>query len=162
VSVAGQKIMISVGPRVRCTRAKSQTGFSLLEMLAATAIVAGTLAPALAVMRDAMAISREAVQRNLVSNYAVQVLEGQAALSMQNWSNGTVTGNFASDGYSTIKYAATRSDAVASGGLVNRLMHIQVTAYEDKDADSVADSNELKVTVRTKIAKMSNYTNAPN
>jgi len=45
-------------------------------MLAATAIVAGTLAPALAVMRDAMAISREAVQRNLVSNYAVQVLEG--------------------------------------------------------------------------------------
>lgn len=137
-------------------------GFSLLEMLAATAIVAGTLAPALSVMRDAMAVSREAVQRNLVANYAIQILEGQAALAMQNWSNGTVTGNFSADGYSTVKYTATRSDAVASGGLVNRLMHIQVTAYEDKDADSVADANEVKVTIRTKIAKMMTYTNAPN
>jgi prepilin-type N-terminal cleavage/methylation domain-containing protein len=154
--------MISVAARSTGRRTRGQSGFSLLEMLAATAIVAGTLAPALAVMRDAMAISREAVQRNLISNYAVQVLEGQAALAMQNWSNGTVSGNFASDGYSTIKYTAVRSDAVASGGLVNRLMHIQVTAYEDKDADSVADSNELKVSVRTKVAKMTNYTNAPN
>jgi prepilin-type N-terminal cleavage/methylation domain-containing protein len=154
--------MISVAARSTDRRTRGQSGFSLLEMLAATAIVAGTLAPALAVMRDAMAISREAVQRNLISNYAVQVLEGQAALAMQNWSNGTVSGNFASDGYTTIKYTAVRSDAVASGGLVNRLMHIQVTAYEDKDADSVADSNELKVSVRTKVAKMTNYTNAPN
>jgi prepilin-type N-terminal cleavage/methylation domain-containing protein len=154
--------MISVAARSTDRRTRGQSGFSLLEMLAATAIVAGTLAPALAVMRDAMAISREAVQRNLISNYAVQVLEGQAALAMQNWANGTVSGNFASDGYTTIKYTAVRSDAVASGGLVNRLMHIQVTAYEDKDADSVADSNELKVSVRTKVAKMTNYTNAPN
>jgi prepilin-type N-terminal cleavage/methylation domain-containing protein len=154
--------MTCAGMTQRGTRARGRAGFSLLEMLAATAIVAGTLAPALSVMRDAMAISREAVQRNLVANYAVQVLEGQAALSMQNWSNGSATGNFASDGYSTIKYIATRSDAVASGGLVNRLMHIQVTAYEDKDADGVADANELKVTVRTKVAKLTNYTNAPN
>jgi hypothetical protein len=131
-------------------------------MMAATALVAGTLAPALLVMRDAMSLSREAIQRNLVANYAAQVLEGQAALVMQNWSNGTITGNFAADGYATIKYSAVKSDAVASGGLVNRLMHIQVTAYEDRDADSVADANEVKVTIRTKVAKLASYTNAPN
>lgn len=139
-----------------------RAGFSLLEMLAATALVAGTLAPALAVMRDAMSVSREAVQRQLVANYAVQVLESQSALVMQNWTNGTVTGNLSADGYATIKYTAVKSDAVASGGLVNRLMHIQVTAYEDKDADSVADSNEVKVSVRTKVAKLTSYVNAPN
>jgi type II secretory pathway pseudopilin PulG len=137
-------------------------GFSLLEMLAATALVAGTLAPALAVMRDALAVSREAVQRQLVANYAVQVLENQAALVMQNWANGTVTGNFSADGYATIKYSAVKSDAPASGGLTNRLMHIQVTTYEDKDADSVADSNEVKVSIRTKVAKLTSYVNAPN
>ena len=146
--------------RRRCRIAPA--GFSLLEMLAATALVAGTLAPALAVMRDAMAVSREAVQRQLVANYAVQVVESQSALVMQNWSNGTVTGNFSADGYSTIKYSAVKSDAPASGGLTNRLMHIQVTVYEDKDADSVADSNEVKVSLRTKVAKLTSYVNAPN
>jgi hypothetical protein len=102
------------------------------------------------------------VRRSLVANYAVQVLENQAALVMQNWTTGTVTGNFSADGYATIKYTAVKSDAPASGGLTNRLMHIQVTAYDDKDGDSVADSNELKVTIRTKVAKLTSYTNAPN
>ena len=73
-------------------RAGARRGFSLVEMMAATALVAGTLAPALAVMRDAMAVSREGVRRSLVANYAVQVLESQAALVMQNWTNGTVDG----------------------------------------------------------------------
>jgi hypothetical protein len=131
-------------------------------MIAATALVAGTLAPALSVLRDAMAVSREGVRRTLVANYAVYALENQAALAMQNWSNGTVTGNFSADGYASIKYSAIKSDAVVSGGLVNRLMSIQVTAYDDADGDSVADSNEVKVLVRTKVAKLASYTNAPN
>jgi hypothetical protein len=97
-----------------------------------------------------------------VANYAVQVLENQAALVMQNWANGTVTGNFSADGYATIKYSAVKSDAPASGGLTNRLMHIQVTAYDDKDGDSVADSNEVKASIRTKVAKLTSYANAPN
>jgi hypothetical protein len=133
-----------------------------MEMLFATALVAGTLAPALSVMRDAMSLSREAVQRNLVANYAVSVLESQAALVMQNWMSGTVTGNFLADGYATLKYSAVKSDAPANGGLTNRLMHIRVTAYEDKDGDNVADANEVKVLVRTKVAKLASYTNAPN
>ena len=131
-------------------------------MIAATALMAGTLAPALVVMRDAMAVSREGVKRHLLANYAVKVLEEQSALVMQNWTNATSSGNFSSDGNSTLKWIAVKSDAPASGGLTNRLMHIQVTAFEDKDDDGVTDSNELKVTVRTKIAKMTHYTNAPN
>lgn len=154
--------MANATPTDRNRHTRSRRAFSLLEMMAATALVAGTLAPALSVMRDAMALSREAVQRQLVANYASQVLESQSALVMQNWTNGTVTGNFTADGYATIKYSAVKSDAVVSGGLVNRLMSIRVTAYEDKDADSVADSNEVQVTIRTKVAKLASYTNEPN
>jgi prepilin-type N-terminal cleavage/methylation domain-containing protein len=150
-------------PRPSCRRRGApRRGFSLLEMLAATALVAGTLSPALAVMRDAMAISREGVERGLVANYATSVLENQSALVGQTWSTGTVTGNFAADGYATIKYTATKSDAPANGGLTNRLMHIQVTAYADQDGDSVADAYEVKFTVRTKIARLTSYVNAPN
>lgn len=131
-------------------------------MLAATALVAGTLAPALAVMRDAMSMSREGLRRGLVANYAVQVLKAQAALVMQNWTSGTVTGGFSTDGYASIKYTAVKSDAPASGGLTNRLMHIQVTAYDDANGNSVADAGELKSTIRTKVAKLASYINAPN
>ena len=140
----------------------ARRGFSLVEMMAAIALMAGTLAPALVVMRDAMAVSRECVRRSLVANYAVQVLESQAALVMQNWTSGTVTGDFAADDDATIKYSAVKSDSPASGGLTNRLMHIQVTAYDDKDGDSAPDSNEVKASIRTKVAKLLSYTNEPN
>jgi hypothetical protein len=131
-------------------------------MIAATALTAGTLAPALVVMRDAMAASRAGVRRTLVANYATATLENQAALVMQNWTNGTVTGNFSADGYASIKFSAVKSDAPADGGLTNRLMEITVTAYDDVDGDSVADSAEAKVTIRTKVARLASYLNAPN
>jgi hypothetical protein len=41
-------------------------------------------------------------------------------------------------------------------------MSIRVTAYEDADGDSVADAGELKITLRTKVAKLTSYVNAPN
>ena len=137
-------------------------GFSLLEMIAATALTAGTLAPALAVMRDAMAVSREGVKRNLLANYAVKVLEEQSAAVMQNWTNATSSGNFSADGNSTLKWIAVKSDAPASGGLTNRLMHIQVSTYEDVNGNSAADATELKVNFRTKVAKLASYENEPN
>jgi len=130
-------------------------------MIAATALMAGTLAPALVVMRDAMAVSREGVKRHLLANYAVKVLEEQSALVMQNWTNATSSGNFSSDGNSTLKWIAVKSDAPASGGLTNRLMHIQVTTYEDTNGNSAADSTELKVNFRTKVAKLLTYQNEP-
>jgi prepilin-type N-terminal cleavage/methylation domain-containing protein len=137
-------------------------GFSLVEMIAATALVAGTLAPALAVMRDAMSASREAHRRHLMANYAVTVLEYAAAASMQNWGSDAYTGNFASDGYPTIRYQLTRSDNPASGGVAGRLLHLQATVYDDVDKDSIADATESKVRYRTKVAKLLNYENEPN
>jgi type II secretory pathway component PulJ len=140
----------------------SRPAFSLLEMMVATALTAGTLAPALVVMRDAMAVSREGVKRNLLANYAVKVLEEQSALVMQNWTSATTSGNFVADGNSTLKWIAVKSDAPAGGGLTNRLMHIQVTTYEDVNGNSAADSTELKVNFRTKVAKLVSYENEPN
>lgn len=152
----------SVRTQYARSRSARRTAFSLLEMIAATALTAGTLAPALVVMRDAMAASRAGVRRTLVANYATATLESQAALVMQNWANGTVTGNFAADGYASIKFSAVKSDAPADGGLTNRLMEITVTAYDDVDGDSVADSAEAQVTIRTKVARLSSYIHAPN
>lgn len=137
-------------------------GFSLVEMLAATALMAGTVAPALAVMRDAMAISRESTRRQLLSLYAVQALENHTALTMQNWANGSASMSAALDGQPNIRMQIIKSDAVVDGGLPNRLMHLRVVAFDDADADSTLDASELAVRVRTKVAKLTSYENEPN
>ena len=88
----------------RKSSGRRRQAYSLVEMIAATALVAGTLAPALAVMRDAMAASREASRRNLLTIYAVRELEYAAGITMQAWSAGTSTGNYASEGRPTVRY----------------------------------------------------------
>jgi hypothetical protein len=131
--------------------------FSLLEMAMAATLVAGTLIPTMAVMRDAMAKSRELSRRNLLSNYAVSVLEAQSAIAMTDWTSTTATGSFTSDGHPNIRYSAVRSDAPANGGISSELMHIQVTVFDDADGDATADANELSVLYRTKIANLQSY-----
>jgi hypothetical protein len=139
------------------THAAIRHGFSLLEMAMASTLVVGTLVPTISVMRDAMAKSRELNRRNLLANYAVSILEAQTAVVMTNWTNSTVTGNFTTDGHATIRYSAVRSDAPASGGLSDQLMHIQVTVFDDTDGDTTLDSNELSVLFRTKVARLQSY-----
>jgi hypothetical protein len=81
---------------------------------------------------------------------------------MQTWTTGTTTGNFSADGYSTVRYIATRSDAPANGGLTNQLMHIQVTVYDDANGNSTLDASELAVRYRTKVAKLATYQSVAN
>jgi hypothetical protein len=131
-------------------------------MIAATALVAGTLAPALAVMRDAMAASRESARRYLLANYAVQVLEHNSGGTMQSWTTGTTTGNFAADGHSAIRYVLSRSDEPVDGGLDERLMHVQVTVYDDVNGNAARDADEISVSFRTKVARLLTYQNEPN
>jgi prepilin-type N-terminal cleavage/methylation domain-containing protein len=134
-------------------------GFSLLEMVLATALLAGTLAPALAVMRDAMAVSRETTVRSLLANYAVQKLEEHSAVAIGSWTNATVTGDFSADNNPTLRYSVTRSDLPANGGIAGQLMSVRVTVFEDLDGDSTADANEVQLMMRTKIAKLNTYEN---
>lgn len=134
-------------------------GFSLLEMAVAAALVTGTLVPALAVIRDSMAKSREMHQSGLLANYAVQMLEDQVALAARNWTNATLSGNFSGDGHSEIRYTATKSDDPGDGGIVGQLMSVSVTVYEDANNNTTLDTGELQETYRTKVAKLNTYEN---
>jgi hypothetical protein len=136
---------------------KPKRAFSLLEMAMAATLVAGTLVPTMAVMRDAMAKSRELSRRNLMSNYAVSVLESQAATAMINWTTATASGNFSTDGHTALRYTASRSDAPGDGGITGQLMHVQVRVYDDTDNDSTFDASELSVLYRTKLARLQSY-----
>jgi len=136
---------------------KPRSGFSLLELIAATALVALTIVPALSLMRDAMAQSRAMNRRNLLAIYAVQKLEEQSAFAMQYWTNATDEDNFAAYGHHL-----SRSDAVADGGIVDRLARIQVIVFDDVDGNLLPGANELQVQFRTKVAKLVTYENESN
>ena len=112
---------------------------------------------ALALLRDGMAASKTIDDRQLLTNYAVSLLEEQLALVAGNWTSGAVTGDFATDGHGDIRYTAIRSDAVVDGGMVDQLMHIQVTTYVDADGDDALDASEKQCSFRTKVGKFATY-----
>jgi len=146
-------------------------GFSMLEMVAAAALVTGTMVPALSVIRDSMRHSRDLHRRSLLANYAVRILEDQAAYvaygdgeddSYTNWDDAIAdspnTGDFpAADSHGSIRYVVTCSDAPSDGGLVRQLMNIEATVFDDTNGNNTPDAEELQETYRTKVAKLNSY-----
>ncbi len=141
-------------------RKKQQRGFSLLEMVMAAGLMTSIIVPALSVMRDAMAKSRNLHRRSLLANYAVRVVEGECASATGNWVVEKKSGSFVSEGHANVRYTLTKSDAISDGGLPNQLMHIRVTVFDDADGDTILDSSELRVDYRTKVARLNSYENA--
>ena len=123
----------------------------------ASAICASALVPALAVMRDGVALGDIIDTKHLLLTYGVSKMEEQLAIVGATWSTGTVSGNFAADGQAGIRFSATRTDAAASGGIVNRLMVVTVTTYSDDNGNAAMDTSEPRLTFTTKVAKLVSY-----
>ena len=142
---------------------KKRQGFSLLEMMAASVIVTGTLVPTLAVVRDSMALSREMNHRNVLSIHANYFLEFATSLGARNWvlaSSFTTAFNMpAPDGYAAIRIEISMSDDPADGGLTGQLSHVEVAAFDDLNLSNSLDANEPAVRFRTKVAKLISYEN---
>src|SRR3954447_16282600 len=138
-------------------RAPMHRGYSMLEVVLASSICLTALVPALAMLRDGIALGDIIDTRHLLLNYGVSKMEEQLASIGATWPTGTITGNFAADGQSTIRYSVTRSDAVVDGGIVGKLMVVTVTTYSDDNGNSERDASEARTTMTTKIAKLASY-----
>src|SRR3954469_17769638 len=111
-----QKFSIQTNRRRAKLRAPLRRGYSMLEVLLAASICLTAIVPALAMLRDGIALGDIVDTRHLLLTYSVSKMEEQLAIIGANWPTGTVTGNFASDGQSNIRFSVTRSDAVVDGG----------------------------------------------
>ena len=109
--------------RRRCAVAarRLRRAYSLLEVVLASSICATAIVPALAVLRDGIALGEIIDTRHLLLTYGVSKMEEQLAIVGATWTTGTVTGNFASDGQSSIRFSVTRSDAAVSGGIIESI-----------------------------------------
>jgi len=132
-------------------------GYSMLEVVLASSICLTAIVPALSMLRDGIALGDIIDTRHLLLQYGVSKMEEQLAVIGATWTTGTLTGNFASDGQSSIRYTVTKSDAVVDGGVVGKLMVVTVTTYSDANGNSTMDASEARTTLTTKLAKLVSY-----
>jgi hypothetical protein len=141
------------------SRHRAPKAYSLLEVVLASAICATALVPALAFLRDGLALGDAIDTRHLLLLYGVSKLEERMAVVAATWSEGTISGDFAADGHADIRYIATQSDDAAGGGIADRLMSVSVTTFYDDDGDDALDATEMQTTMTTKIGKYISYEN---
>jgi hypothetical protein len=140
-----------------CRRTGARRAYSLLEVVLASTICATALVPALAVLRDGIALGDIIDTRHLLLTYGVSKMEEHLAIIGATWATGTAAGDFATDGQPNIRFSVTRSDSAASGGITNQLMNVSVTTYSDDNANDVMDASEMRSTFTTKVAKSVSY-----
>lgn len=144
--------MFAAARQCRATR-----GQTLLELVVASVLLAATLAPALRLTRDAMRTDREIETAAVLNSYCISEMERHMALGAADWSTGTSSGSFASQGYPNLRYEVVRSDNPADGGIESELMAIISTVWQDVDGNGEWDAGEPRVVYATKIAAMSGY-----
>lgn len=141
----------------RPKRTRPSTGFTLLELLAASALMVVALVPALQLTRRALELGREAETRNMLVTLGVSKLEEHLAQAAASWTTLDESGSMSVPGHSNLKYHVTRSEDPADGGIADKLMAVEVTAWEDSDGDGAADAGEVQVSFRSKVAKLAMY-----
>jgi hypothetical protein len=147
------------GPNSHDFRYGIRRGHTLLEVVAATALLMITLVPALRIMRDTLAKSRETETLGILTTLCVDKLEHYLALTGADWQETSASGNFASLGYAAYRYRIERSDELSDGGIPNRLMAFTATAFDDQNASSTWDAGEPSVSLSTKLARLGSYRN---
>lgn len=126
---------------------RNRRGQSLLELIAATAIVAIALVPALKLMRDSIRIGRQTETANVLATFSMSKLEEHLARTVANWD--TVTDAGAVPNYNGLRYQVTKVDE----GLGSGLMRITSTAYEDGNGNGLFDAGERSAVFVCKVAK---------
>ncbi len=129
----------------------------MLELVAASMLIGTTLVPALQIMTRSLEVTRKLTTSEALATLGASMLEKSLAQTSSTWSTASSSGNFSSDGYPTIGYTVTRSDAVTDGGIPNSLMAIQVTTWDDRNNNGRWDTGEPTVTFASKVARLTTY-----
>jgi len=150
---------------VRCTHSNTafrstrrlRRGYTLLELVAATFMVAAIVIPSMSLMRHCMEYSSKIESRNAMTTLCAGKLEQHLALGAVTFTNATARGDFTAEGYPALCYRVQRSQNAADGGIPNRLMAVWATVWEDSDGDRSPDTDELEVSLAGKVAKIAGY-----
>lgn len=134
-------------------------GVSLLEVLAASTVMAMSLVPALRLMTSSLEASRELEASEAMATLAMSMLEFDSGQTAGTWD---LSSRLRTDlghkvGVPALLVTTARSDAVSRGGVPGSLAVIEVTAWQDANRNRVLDAGERSVRFATKVAKFVSY-----
>ena len=132
---------------------RRQRGFTFVELIAATAILAICIVPATKYLADSMTLRRQLETDRTLVLLAIQTIEEQMAVINGGFTTTDEKGTFASQGLPTLAYKVRRRDASKHGGIPGLLMAIEVEIWEDTDGDLHRDPDEPRVKLHTKMAR---------
>ena len=132
-------------------------GQTLLELIAASALLAATLTPAVPNSARTPEQDRRLETLELLTTLCADKLEQHMVLTASSWSVATTSGDFSANGYAQLRFSVTCSDDAAAGGVVDQLMAITATVWEDANGNAVLDSGEPSTMFRTKVARLAGY-----
>ena len=150
-----------MSPR-RATGVRTQRpGQTLLELMAATSIIAATLVPSLRIMRDTIKIGRETEMANLMATLSVSKLEEHLVLTAADWSESNQRLPF--PGYPGVFFQVVRElDNTAVGVTPGTLMSITATVWEDENGNQLWDAGEARSVFASKLASNVAYQREAN
>lgn len=136
-----------------------RAGVNLLELIAASTILATTLVPSLRLMRDSLKVSRQLEVRECLATTAMGALESRAQQVAAGWQmeSGTDRSYGRLAGYPQVVVDFSASDNPSVGGIRDSLAVVSVTAFEDQNSNSRRDNTESAVTFSTKVAHLQSY-----
>ena len=144
------------------TRRQRRLGQTLLELVAASTIIATALVPALRIMRDSVRVGRETEMANLMATLSASKLEESLVETAGTWNTTILAGDFSTEGDAQVRFQVIRSDPTADGGIPTSVMAITSTVWEDRDSDGIWDADEPRSVFASKLARSVVYTNEAN
>ena len=136
---------------------RKRSGQTMVELLAATAIITIALVPALRLTRDGMMRAEELENAELRLALCTSKLEEEMARTAAAWDMSIRSGDFSGIGRSELRFMVTKSDAAVDGGIPGSLATIDAIVWHDEDQGGDLDSNENRIRLTTKLARLISY-----
>jgi type II secretory pathway pseudopilin PulG len=129
---------------------------TMLELIAATTIIAIALVPALKATRSSL-MNLEHLERNeqLVA-LCTSMLEREMAATAASWDLSARSG-VAPASIPDVRFLVNKSDEASAGGIPGELAVVDVIVWHDTDRGGDLDSDEPRSRLSTKLAKVTSY-----
>ncbi len=134
-----------------------RSGQTMLELVAATTIIAIALVPALRLTRDGLANLDRIERYEQAATLCASLLEEEMARTAAYWDLSARTGDFRALGFRDLQFSVFKSDRNADGGVPGALAVIRVTVWYDADGGGDLDSDETRTEFTTKMARVLSY-----
>jgi hypothetical protein len=139
--------------RYRRTTGKRRRGTSLLEVIGAVVCASMMLVPTGAMLSDAQRWSMRMEQQGELNTLAQSCLNEIQFQIAGNFRSEVLQGSFTAQGFPNVRYACTKSDVAATGGVPNRFMSLQLLVWNDLNADGQWTAGEPRQQLASGVAR---------